>query len=198
MEKVKEAKEIQDESLYYYTIPGFNLQFEDGKDRQFGIMFEILNMMDATGEDEFKNAPFLVSASIVLDKPSKKYLEADTYSKEALLYDVYQYMGGVPIDHVLANEINGGLKEISAMFSCEEAVKVKKATKYGTIAAQKGPDYEFEYLQFVTFEAAKKYMDFLINHRVEALGFIGFFLDRPINMIGDTGWKTLEGQAHKK
>ena len=196
------------DNYFYVTDKNFNFQLDDYGDNaycdddtehQFGILFEILNMHEATGEEQYKHAPFIVSAVIMADNPSKDFSEEPEdkdISKCGLLYDTYRYMGGVPIDHFLINSINGGLEQIKENFSLKEAILVKEKQCFGTYAAQHGTGQEFEYLQFKTKDAAKKLIDILIKTRVDAISMmIGFLLDNPINLMGDDGWSVVNHQV---
>ena len=73
---------------------------------------------------------------------------------------------------------------------------VTKKSDFGTVAAQYGQGYEFKYLQFKTEDACEKYVNFLVENRADCLMgmMIGFILDAPINMVGDSGWSVIEKQ----
>ena len=189
-------QEIYD-GRYYYTEPSFNFSLDDDKQRRFGLHVEVLNMLDATGEIEFESAPYIVSVSIVADKPHKSFDESNDgkTSKLALIEDCISYMGGVPVDHVLQDAVNGGFDEIKKQFTLDEAVLIKEKMTFGTIAAQKGKDAEYQYLRFKTEDAANKYVQLLLKRASALTMMIGFILDRPVNMMGETGWSVIEKQV---
>ncbi len=203
-------KETIFENYYYVTDKSFRFSLEDDRDRKFGILFEILDMYEATGEKEYKQYPFLVSASIMADKCHKSFGESDRDFKPTkldLIYDTNSYMGGVPVDHVLTHAIRShsegfndleesNFKLVAKQFSALEAKVVTQKQDFGTIAAQKGREHEHSWLQFKTFEAAEKFMKYLIENRVSAMSMlIGFTLDKPINMMGETGWSVMSHQV---
>jgi len=197
------------ENLTFVTCKGFQLGLADdnGDDKmhQFGIMFETIDMADAAGEKEYDQYPIVVSAEIMVLKCHKSFNEsAQKPTVDGLLYDAKSYMGGVPIDHILthairnsAEKIKSSFESLVSQFTPNEACVITQKAQFGTVAAQKGPDHEFKYLQFKTFDAAEKYIEFLIENRINALGMmIGFILDKPINMIGDSGWSVIENQVN--
>lgn len=182
------------DNMVYATRTNFTFGLEDDKSRQFGILFELTDMLDATGDGQFEQYPFIVSASIVPHKISKSFAQEGSTTRGELLQDAIIYMGGVPVDHVLVNDINGGLDEIAKKFNINEASVTTEKVQYGTVAAQNGKGSTHKYLQFKDEKSAHKYIDFLIQERTGAMGMlIGFILDRPINMMGSDGWETMRG-----
>jgi hypothetical protein len=202
--------EIMSEELEFITDPSWTLTASDDESRKFGVMIEIMDMDNATGEPEFEEYPFIVSAEIMITNPHKSFSELDAGHKPnqtSLLYDCKSYMGGVPIDHWLTHAVSSsseaklGIENddnfttLAKEFNASEAKVVTSHPKFGTYAAQNGEGSELKYLQFRTIEAAQKYVDYLVKNRMPILGsMIGFILDRPINMIGDSGWDTIETQ----
>ena len=196
------------DSHIYSTSKNWTFGLGDDESRQFGIMFEVIDMDEATGEPEFKDYPFVVSASIVADKPHESFNEGmdEGYkpTKSDLLYNTMSYMGGVPVDHTLSDAIKNSdesehlnaFDSLSSKFSVNEATVRGETPKYGTVAAQRGPLVEHRYLQFKTQDAAEKYVKLLLD-RAGCLGMmIGFILDRPVNMVGETGWDVISKHVH--
>jgi hypothetical protein len=188
----------------YVNDTNWVFQLDDDKSRRFGLHIETINMAEATGEPEFEDYPYLVSFQIVADKVHKSFNESnEPATKLNLLMDCIQYMGGVPIDHKLANAIKAGsevpgdaFEVLAVQFTASEAKVVVTKPTFGSVAAQQGPGAEFKYLQFKTEESAAKYVNYILANRVQALGvMIGFMLDAPINMIGETGWSVIENQV---
>lgn len=200
--KLQTLYDGSDRTLLYATDPSWVFGLDDGKERQFGVLFEILDMYDATGEEEFETYPWVVEASIVADKPSAKYKQ-ERYGgwegmkgRAALIEAAYQYGGGVPITHTIATEISGpegkGLRPLLKGISAEEYEIFETTPHFGTVAAQRGPGVRVELIRFAEEDAARKYVENMMG-RLDALGMmIGFLLDRPINMVGDTGWSVME------
>jgi hypothetical protein len=200
------------ENLIYVTDKSFQFGLDDDKQRQFGILFEIVNMDDATGEPEFEQYPYIVSAGIIADKCHKSFNEPDNAkpSKESLIFDTNGYMGTIPVDHILTHAIKSGSEAstsskqsnfdlVADQFKLNEATIITSKHDYGTIAAQQGKGTEHQYLQFKTEESAQKFIDYLIKHRISALSMmIGFILDRPINMMGNDGWSVLTDMVKGK
>lgn len=205
---VPKLKEMGSENLLYQTDPNWVFGLEDAN-HQFGIVYEITNMADATGEEEYEDYPFLVSAEIMAHKCHKSFDEQGFSGKEcegradieSLRYDCKQYMGGVPIDHFLSLGVKNGNDEGDAFeilaknFTPFEAKIVTRKPTFGTWAAQNGPKTPIRYLQFKTEAAATKYVMLLAERAVCMSMMIGFLLDRPINMMGDSGWSVVEKQV---
>lgn len=190
---------IDEEEGDEQTDQGTDQETEEGvKYVQLGVLFKITDMLDATGEEEFEEAPYLVSAEICVDKPHPSFVEYELAEGEApekmdLILECSNYMGGVPIDHILDET---PLESIKA-FSEDEAITKTHKARYGTIAAQRGP-VEHTYLQFKTKDAALKYIGMLSKRVGPTMSLIGFILDRPINLVGETGWTTIMQQAKGK
>ena len=173
---------------------------DDDKRVPLAIYIEILNMDDATGEKQFKHYPYVVSFSIVSGKPHKSYNEADTSKPDvlSLIYDAHSYMGGVPIDHTLLNtdKLN---EDLTSDLKAKEAKLVTEAQNFGTLAAQQGKGAEITYPQFKTYDAAEKWAkEMVLRYGDPTMTLCGFILDRPINMIGDSGWSVIESMTFGK
>jgi hypothetical protein len=166
-----------------------------GKTVPLVLLMEVLNMEEITGEEEFQDYPYLVSVSLMVARPHKSFYDGEGKpSKSELLYYCHQYMGGVPFDHELIridslnNNIMGELKAKQAKI---------KTTKhdYGTIAAQEGKGSSFSYPMFKDSESAYEFGKQLIEAYGDTLlGLVGFILDKPINLVGETGWGVLKKQ----
>lgn len=198
-------QELVSETMLYVTSKNFVFQLSDEEsetEHQFGVVFEIIDMYEASSEKNYKDYGFIVSAQIVADSPHKSYREADSKGKLGLIYDTVSYMGGVPIDHFLtlgvkgSNEIGeSAFDALVNLFTPFDAKIVTETQTHGTWATQRGSE-EIQYLQFKNYEAARRLVDHLVSHRLSSLGMmIGFILDRPINMIGDSGWSVMDRQV---
>jgi len=182
-----------DENKLYVTSESFTFELDDEKRRQFGVVFETTDMYEATGEEEFKDYPFLVQIGIIADKPHKSFNESDERSekpsKASLLSDCYGYMGSISVEHFLINgtkslaeQGENGFDAMAQNFTVLEATGMT----YKTLSKK-----EVKYLAFKTEEAAQKFIDLIILHRLSALIFAGHILDQPVNRMGDTGWKQI-------
>lgn len=189
--------QISDE-LTFYTNDDLNVQLDEN-DINLGLMVEVLDIVEATGEGD-ENYPYIVSIGLMTKKPHESFNETDgDITESSLLYDCNGYMGSIPVDHILTAAVNGGMDELIKLFNVSEAKLVIEKRKWGTVAAQNGPDSEFKYLMFSSEESAQKFVDFIINNRAGMLTMmVGFILDRPINMIGNNGWGQIETMVNGK
>lgn len=185
----------------YNGLVAFNENWHCGLDDQeveLALHCEILNMDEMTGEAEFKEYPFVVSVAIVAANPHESFNELgenDKPSQMSLIEDCMSYMGGVPIDHKLlsTDKIN---KNITGELKAQDACFKTHTADYGTLAAQESPGSSITYPQFRTEEAAQKWVKELVKLYGDVLmTLVGFTLDQPINMIGDTGWSIVENQV---
>jgi len=148
----------------------------DGKDYQFGVMFEVIEL------PEDKDYRFVTNPSICSNDVHRSFDESDDgdAGKLALLLDCFSYMGGVGIDHILNNmNEEKDLKELKALFKKDEAIITE------------------DFLAFKDNQTPKRLIDFLIKERCQVLGvMIGFILDQPINRMGDNGWSQMKKQIY--
>lgn len=159
--------------------------------RPVGIMFELLDTreFDDKADDTY---PYIVSASLMLDTVNPAFDESGGHGEDA-----YHYCGGVPVDHILQDEVKlPGAAPLFSRFTIEEAKKVTTRHVHGTIAAQRGAGAEYTHLQFSTVAAAEKYANALLENAAGLSIMVGFILDRPVNMAGHDGWKTITLHAN--
>ncbi len=183
-----------DDNKLYVTSESFQFELDDEKRRQFGVVFETIDMYGATGEEEFKDYPFLVQIGIIADKPHKSFNESDERSEKpsklSLLQDCYGYMGAISVDHILVNGTKSQAEQGESGF---DAIAQNFTVLEATVKTYKSIyEKDEKYLSFKTEEAAQKFIDLVILHRLSVLGLIGFVLDMPVNRIGDTGWSQME------
>ena len=180
-----------DDSKLYVTSKSFCFELDDEKQRQFGIVFETLDMYDATGEEKFKDYPYLVSIGIVADKPHKSFDESGgNPCQVSLLGDCLGYMGSISVDHVLVNGTKSNAEKGENGF---EAMASNFSVNEATVKTYKNMNEQDEpYLSFKTEEAAQKFIDLVILHRLSVLMLVGFILDQPVNRAGETGWKQIK------
>jgi len=190
-----ELKQLRlDDNKLYVTSKSFIFGLDDEKQRQFGVVFETIDMYEATGDKEFKDYPFLVQIGIIADKPHKSFNERDERSekpsKASLLSDCYGYMGAISVEHFLVNGTKSQAEQGADGF---EAMASNFTVLEATVKTYKSIyEKDEKYLSFKTEEAAQKFIDLVILHRLSALMLVGFILDQPVNRIGDTGWKQIE------
>lgn len=184
---------------YYATSPRWIAGLDD-KEVQLALYLEIVDMIDATGEEEeFGEYPFNAEISIVVAYPGPSWLEKAEQSTqpaknaEGALEASHGYGGGVPITHDLLS-IKGGGSDISK-FTAEQMTWKKEKVEHGTVAAQQGPGSVFKYPMFATEEDALEFSNEILKRATAVFGMIGFFLDRPINMAGNDGWSVIKEQS---
>lgn len=156
-----------------------------------GILVEVLDMFEATGDKEFKDYPVNVSFHIVSLNPSKAHCEDQNDGYEPTyndsINDCYRYRGGVPIDHFVQDLDPEMINNLKIKDAC---LKTHKA-EFGTIAAQRGKGTEFTYPMFKTMNAGVKYIKTVLKSvDLDDLEFERI-LDEPINMMGETGINTI-------
>lgn len=170
---------------------------DDDKSVPLCYIMEVIDMHGATGEAEFKKYPYLVSIGMMAVKPHKSFYEGEGKADRlSTIYDCNSYMGSVPVDHKLiqTDSLN---KKIMSKLKSGDACLVTQKPQFGTFAAQNGKGAEFQYPQFKTAEAAYEFGKQLIeNYGNVTMTLCGFLLDQPINMMGETGWKTIETQVN--
>lgn len=177
--------------------PNWICGLEDNDDVELALYCEITDMYEATGEKEFEQYPIVASIQIVVADPHKSFDESDNKdaNRLSLISDMVSYMGGVPVDHDYISTDKSN-KDITSHLKIKDACLVTHTHDFGTLAAQRGKGTSFSYPQFKTEDAAKAWVQELIKLYGDTLMMmVGFTLDRPINMIGDTGWKTIEQQV---
>ena len=172
---------------------GWRCGLGDEDDVELALHVEITNMMDATGEPEFTEYPYLVSIGIITAVPHESFYEGTgDVDRLDLISDMVGYMGSIPIDHQLiaTDALNHNITE---SLPCKDAKLVSRVHDYGTVAAQQGRGTRIICPQFKTEQAARNYALQLIElYGDTVMTLVGFTLDRPINMIGETGWSQIE------
>lgn len=174
---------------------------------QLALVFELMDMLEATGEEkEFEDCPIAIEAYIMVAYPGAAWMmEADTESRldevppenvaQAALEMSKQYGGGVPVFHILLDEIKGGGSDIARFRDREDVCWKTTKVSHGTVAAQRGPGAKFRYPMFANFDVAREFAEELMKRAPAMMRVkIGFILDRPINMAGEPGWNTIEKQ----
>lgn len=163
---------------------------------QLIAIFEIIDRdeYDLMDEKDNPDFPYIVESSVFAHPKSfsktfvNEFAENDViedhggkYPIHWALLDAYMYMGGI---HVNVETVEGAHK-------CHGVETELVTTKNG------------KFRHFKSFEDADKYIKDVYVHNMEAvMGLIGFYLDRPWNMIGTTGWDSIytmtQGTDHFK
>lgn len=184
------------EELQVYINDAWTCEI-DGKEVPLAIAVRITDMYEATGDDEFKDCPYLVGFEIIARDPHisiSKDMAGDEYEGERSdYYDVMSYCGGVPVDHLLLDQDMA--KDFLDNLKAKDGVLVSHKLDFGTIAAQRGPGSVFTYPKFKNLEACEEYIKTLIPLAKPLMMTCGFILDRPINMAGNSGWETITTQV---
>lgn len=175
---MKKLRTISADEYYYLTDPNWLIGIDsesDELDTRFGIMFHVLDMYEATGDEKFSEYPYIVEADIVLD------------GDPSTMINTLDYMGGVPIIHILQKQ----LKHEGKLFPVKGARHTVEHYGFGAVAAQEGKGAEFDSFQFKDCDDAVEFIKKL-TPACEILGIMsGFFLDRPLNLVGEDGWTHL-------
>ena len=152
---------------------------------QLVALYEIIDRgeYDLMDEDDNPDFPYIIETSIFAHPKffSKKFMDGfaeedaidDNDGKYPIcyaLYDAYMYMGGI---HVNPETVQGARKWDDGLTELVE-------TRQG------------KFRHFKTFEDAEKYIKEIYVPNTDAImGLIGFYLDRPWNQLGTTGWDSI-------
>lgn len=204
--KLTELHNYGYEAAWLQTDPNWVVLFSDDDneysendqvEHKFAVHFKAVDMYDATGEKEFEEFPIVVEATLVAANPHASFLDGEPDTFEGRIEAAMNYMGGVPITHILQSTVVGAEGQgqdwdaIVKAFNPKEAMLKRETHRHGTWAAQNG-NKPFEYLRFANIEAAERFVKMLAQ-RSAILGImVGFILDQPINLIGDSGWSMIE------
>lgn len=172
---------------------------DSGEERSIELVLvaRIIDMYEATGEEEHKNAPWSLEIDILPRNCHRSIsvdmgCDEDSVGEFSHLADVYSYCGGVPVIHKLL-ETDSINNKIMGELKAKDAVIKTIKPEFGTVAAQKGRNFAFSYPQFTNVDAAEKFAEKLIKeYGPTIMSLVGFTLDAPINMAGDSGWSTIE------
>jgi hypothetical protein len=151
------------------------------------IVVEVINMLDAAGEKEYENYNYVFSIGLLNKNIHKTVLDgvADGDDFVPGVYDIAGHYGlNCYVDQQLLDmdminkNLMGELKitdACTADYKCRFTGKTKQT------------------LHFKTDDAAFSFAEKLINNYGDVImTLIGFTLDRPINLAGNTGWEQTE------
>ena len=166
----------------------------DNKEVKLGVIAEIIDLREFDEQYDNDPYPFVIEFSLIPLEPSQKAIQEtfkgyDINPKEVekpyLIAEIYRYFGGVPfnIESIKANDEDKFLKEI------DSEVRTRIQRLWGEIKVR----------YFRTIEDADKFIKKVAPLRLPALSvMIGFVLDRPLNLVGWTGWDIIEHIVNDK
>lgn len=162
---------------------------DNDKDKEIPLTLvtRSIDMDEATGEDEYKDYPVIVEFGILnknCHKSISLYTERDYSGKYSNVQDVMSYCGFVSITtNILSTDI------LNKNFQNE--LKIKDACMKSYKCRFSGETKQ--YPAFKTHEAANEFAEKLVYEYGNTLmALVGFALDRPVNLVGETGWRTIE------
>lgn len=201
-----EKEDLGAGGFVYVTDPDWTIDLDDGIDRQFGVLFEVLDMYMATGEPEHEDYPFLVEASLVAHEASPEFdMHDEGFDDFWLRHAAYHYAGGVPITHLLERQSWEGARKSGRVKKTATGLRGIPQDKYeiytieagfGTVAAQWGSGAEYKTVRFADDAAAFQYVENLIPLVPHIAHQVGFVLDLPVNLAGNRGWETIETHVY--
>lgn len=180
-------KKIYDDSyqISQYYKKGWQCSLGDDKDVPLTMVLEITNMYDATGENDYKDYNYVATIGLVNlnihESVQSKVADGETYDLPSLLgyYGVNCYLD----DKIMQLDIDN-----QRLF---EKLPISKACLSTYKCRFSGKDKQ--YLKFKTYDDAKKFSESLIeSYGQTIMTLVGFYLDNPINLIGETAWKQTE------
>ncbi len=197
MERGTEVTEIMD-THFVITNPDWVAGLEI-KMVKLAAIAEILDYNDIDssliptwGDEEY---PIVVEVAIMVhpDDMSPDYIDTilsgsglgeqdrKDYKKDrplSLLFDAYSYSGGVSVN---METVAGG--EISKA----ETLVRKEPSRFGSMIKSR---------YFKDFDNAEDYIRNVYAHNLQVvMMMVGFYLDKPVNLVGTTGWDIIEQQA---
>lgn len=178
-------KEIysNDHSLVQYYNEAWKCEIDN--EIPMTLVVEVTDMYEATGEEEFKDYPVAMNIGM-LNKNIHESINCDLEEDETrYIDDILCYYGmNCYLDSIIYNmdTINKNLRS---------ELSISKAT----IASYENrfTGEQQEYLKFKTENDAFEFAEKLVmEYGNTIMSLIGFYLDRPINLIGDTAWSQTE------
>ncbi len=186
---MKNIKKIYDNdySLVQYYNKSWHCGVEDNDNVPMTIVVEVINMEDACGGDEFKDYPVIFSMGILnknIHDSIKKQVTDDgewEYALDNMIghYGLNCYIAEQIIDMDMIN------KDLMSKLTIDQACKSNYKCRF--------TGEEKTSLKFKTENDAFEFADKLVKQYSNTImALIGFTLDRPVNLIGETGWKNTE------
>ena len=175
---------VIDEKYYYREENNWACVIDD-EAVKLGLVLEVLDLREIDPDiDDDDLHPYVIQASIVPQKPDERFYEGDEpYKNEyrmSLIFDYYSYCGSVCyLEEPIKLKEKFTLDEASLHSYTDRFTKSKKS-----------------YLRF-SDKALDKALELYSSEAEKSFTFIGFILDKPVNLIGTTGWDEL-AEAIKK
>jgi len=180
-----------DDNIIYMDDPGFTCELDDGRTVYLGLICEAIDLREIDSRYDNDPHPVAIETQVVvapkslnrqfLEEAKKSVFDYELENDAVKVYVAYSYAGGVPIN---MESITGSINS-----DVDSEVRIIKHSLYG----------EIETRRFRTIEDALAYARKVYAHNCRALfAFIGFYLDRTLNLAGTTGWEIIELQALNK
>lgn len=201
--KIEKEYETDTETRLYATDPNWICGIEDDERVQLGIYAQIENYREAGWEDMPESHPIGVSFCVVTHKPKlnaaaiqcctgftdEHIAEITGDARQELAREtLLEYQGGVPADRMLYHGIRRS-DESDAFGALVERYEGKAKV----IEAPPGRHT----LAFAEWEDAEDCARFVIENRADVFcAMIGFFLDAPINPVGQDGWSMIRAAVN--
>lgn len=173
-------------NMQYVSCTSWVLNIENTHYR-FGVLFETA---DSFGYSEHPDLEYRysVAAYVVAHVPHRSLCEPESTDRQSMIFDAFQYAGGVPIDHLVWQDTD----TIAALFTARQAKIKKTKSLYGTYAAQYGVGSEVSVFSLSDAEQADRFVQYGIKRLPTIVTDIGAILDRPVNLVGDSGWSVIK------
>jgi len=171
----------------------------DYNGNELALHVEVIDMLQATGEDEFEDGYSIVAnIGVVALRPHKSFNKSENNNPDnlSLIYDTVSYIGSVPVDDKLQNlDDNKTMLKLKIL----DAKLKTHVADFGTVAARYGKGEKFTHPMFKEFSPALRYVKTLIKkHANEMFSNIDDILNEPINMFGNCGYETINKMIEGK
>jgi len=184
-------KKINEIDFGYQTLDQYydkNWKCEvDGHKVSLSLVSETIDMYEATGEGQEKGYNIMPSIGVInlnVHRSLSEDVNDDHDGDYSYLEDVLNYCGFVDLSEVFLNidKDNDNLMN---------KLTIKEAT-FDNYQCRFTGETKI-YPKFKDQGAARQFSYTLIERYGNVvMGLIGFYLDKPVNLIGETGWKTIE------
>lgn len=187
MGKNEKPVQLSDEK---YVIYGGSCELDNEERVPLAVVCEIIDYREIDSSFDNDEFPIAIKTSITATRYHKEILKSaiqcnglDTIpklTKNMKVEAVSSYMGGVPFNIESVTSVTEDLSK----FDNVSELRDSKALSGGKFRC------------FKDVEHAEQYINEIIVNRVPAIfGLIGFILDRPINLMGSTGWSFIKNQV---
>lgn len=174
-----------DYNLTQYYKEGWKCGVGEDDNVPMTLVVEVTNMHEVTGEDEYKDYPVVFTVGM-LNKDIHESIDCGLAGgEERWLDDIISYYGmNCYLDDILFNLDTDNKKLRNTLTIDKVCISTYKNRFTGK------PQ---QYLKFKTESDALEFAEKLINEYGDSImAFVGFYLDRPINLMGETAWNQTE------